>query len=105
MQSGNIAGSKKLMKTRLRDVRWYLELGGLSTLGRLGLEGLFGILVFQLIHWWIISTWRVAENFFVEFFNLLFDNMPRYYLVFASFFPYSFSFILVVTCSSLWLRE
>ena len=96
MQSGNIVGSEKLVKTRLRDVRWQLELGGLSTLGRLGLEGLFGILVLQLIHQWIISTWRVAEKFFIEFFRFLFDNMSRYYLLFASLFPYSFSFILVV---------
>ena len=34
-----------------------------------------------------ISTWRITEIFFVEFFGFLFDNTSRYYLVFASLFP------------------
>ena len=34
-----------------------------------------------------ISTWRIAEICFVEFFGFLFDNTSRYYLVFASLFP------------------
>ena len=34
-----------------------------------------------------ISTWRVAEKFFAEFFGFLFDNMFWCYLVFVSIFP------------------
>ena len=37
----------------------------------------------------LISTWRVTERFFAEFFGFLFDNMSWCYLVFASLFPYS----------------
>ena len=52
------------MKTRLSEVRWELESDGLSTLGRLGLEGLFDILVLQLYllvnHF---SYWRAVEKF------------------------------------------
>ena len=50
MQSGDIVGSKKLVKTRHREIlsNWSLE--GLSTLSRLGLEGHFGIFVLQLIY-------------------------------------------------------
>ena len=33
-----------------------------------------------------ISTLRVVERFFTEFFSFLFDNMSWYYLVFASLF-------------------
>ena len=33
-----------------------------------------------------ISTWRVTERFFVEFFGFLFDNMSRCYLVFSYLF-------------------
>ena len=34
-----------------------------------------------------ISIWRVAERFFAEFFDFLFDNTFWCYLVFASLFP------------------
>ena len=34
-----------------------------------------------------ISTWRVAERFFAEFFSFLFDNTSQCYFVFASLFP------------------
>ena len=37
----------------------------------------------------LISTQRVVERFFTEFFDFLFDNMSQCYLVFASLFPYS----------------
>ena len=33
-----------------------------------------------------ISTWRVTERFFAEFFSFLFDNTSRCYVVFASLF-------------------
>ena len=34
-----------------------------------------------------ISTWRVVERFFTEFFSFLFDNTFWCYFVFASLFP------------------
>ena len=34
-----------------------------------------------------LSTWRVAEKFSVKFFNFLFNNASRCYLMFASLFP------------------
>ena len=61
------------------------SLEGSSTLGRLGLEGLF-LFVYSNLS---ILTWRVAEKFFVKFFNFLFDNTSWFYFVFASLFPYS----------------
>ena len=42
-----------------------------------------------------ISTWRVAERFFAEFFGFLFDNMSWCYLIFASLFPYSCALLLL----------
>ena len=30
MQSGDITGSEKLVKTKLREVHWYQEFGGLK---------------------------------------------------------------------------
>ena len=43
-----------------------------------------------------ISTWRVTERFFTEFFGFLFDNTSWCYLVFASFFPTLLAFILLL---------
>ena len=34
----------------------------------------------------LISTWRVAERFFIEFFGFLFDNTSWCYRVFAFLF-------------------
>ena len=42
-----------------------------------------------------ISTWRVAKRFFAKFFGFLFDNTSWYYLVVASFFPYSYALLLL----------
>ena len=62
---------------------------GSSTLGRLDLEGLLLFVYYNLFTSGSISTWRVVERFFAEFFGFLFDNMSWCYLVFASLFPYS----------------
>ena len=45
------------------------------------------------------------EKFFAEYFGFLFDNTSRCYLVFTSLFFYSLSFIFIVVCLWLWLRE
>ena len=42
-----------------------------------------------------IIAWKVAERFFAEFFNFLFDNTSACYLVFASLFPYSYALLLL----------
>ena len=42
-----------------------------------------------------ISTWRVAERIFDEFFGFLFGNMSWCYFVVASFFPYSCTLLLL----------
>ena len=65
-----------------------------STLGRLGLEGLLLFVYSNLFTGELISTWRVTKRFFAEFFGFLFDNTSWCYLVFASLFPYSLSFIV-----------
>ena len=62
---------------------------GSSTLSRLDLEGLLLFVYYNLFTSGSISTWRVVERFFAEFFGFLFDNMSWCYLVFASLFPYS----------------
>ena len=62
---------------------------GSSTLGRLDLEGLLLFVYYNLFTSGSISTWRVVERFFAEFFGFLFDNMSWCYLVFASLFLYS----------------
>ena len=38
----------------------------------------------------LFIAWRVAERFFAEFFDFLYDNTLRCYLVFASFFTSHF---------------
>ena len=51
-----------------------------------------------------ISTWRVTERFFAEFFSFLFDNTSWCYLVFASFFPTLLAFILLLMMDEYGLR-
>ena len=97
MQSGDIAGSKKLVKTRLQNSIGSRSLERSSTLGRLELEGLLLFVYSNLFTSRLISTWRVVEKFFVEFFGFFFDNTSWYYLVFASLFPFSLNFISIVT--------
>ena len=70
---------------------WSLK--GSSTLGKLGLEGLFDILVLQLTHQWIISTWRVVERSFAEFFGVLFDSISLCYLGFSILLPTALSIL------------
>ena len=41
-----------------------------------------------------ISTWRLTERIFDEFFGFLFDNTSWCYLIVASFFPYSCTLLL-----------
>ena len=65
---------------------------GSCTLGRLGLEGLS--YASTLLSSGSITTWRAAKRFFAEFFGFLFNNTSWCYLVFASLFPYSLSFIV-----------
>ena len=57
------------------------NLKGSSTLGRLGLEGLFLFVYSNLFTNGLISTWRVAKRFFTKFFSFLFDNTTWSYLV------------------------
>ena len=45
-----------------------------------------------------ISTWRVAERFFVEFLGFFFNNTSSCYLMFASLFLYSLYFTFIVYC-------
>ena len=71
------------------------NLKGSSTLGRLGLEGLFLFVYSNLFTNGSILTWKVAERFFAEFFGFLFYNTSWCYLVFASLFPYSLCFIFI----------
>ena len=62
---------------------WNLE--GSSTLGRLGLEGLFDIRYSNLFTSGSISAWMVVdvERIFAEYFGFLFNNTSQYYFVFA----------------------
>ena len=89
---GRIAGSGKLVKTRLEKSVGSRSLEDSSILGRLG----FLLFVYSnLFTSGSISTWRVAEKFFTEFFGFLFDNTFWCYLVFASLLPYSLNFTLL----------
>ena len=45
------------------------------------------------------------ERFFTEYFSFLFDNTSQCYLVFASLFPLSLSFIFVVVACSYGLKS
>ena len=65
------------------------SLEGSSTLDRLDLESLLLFVYSNLFTSGSISTWRIAERFFVEFFNFLFNNTSWCYLIFTSLFPYS----------------
>ena len=104
MQSDKIARSGNLVKTRLREICWQLEFGGLKYFGQIRLGGSF---------WYPCTpTYSLVDHFnseghrevFVEFFGFLFDNMSRCYLMFISLFPYSLSFIFVIACLWLWIR-
>ena len=53
MRSGGITGSRKLVKTRLREVRWQQELRGLKYIVQTRLGVSFVIRVLQFIHQWI----------------------------------------------------
>ena len=35
----------------------------------------------------VVGVWEAAKRFYAEYFDFLFDNTLRCYLVFASFFP------------------
>ena len=50
------------------------SLEGSSTLGKLGLEDLLIFMNSNLFTSGSISTWRVVERFFIEYFGFLFDN-------------------------------
>ena len=69
-----------------------------QVLGRLGLEGLLLFVYSNLFTSGSISTWRVVDRFFAEFFGFLFDNMSWCYLVFSSLFPslYDFPLLFIV---------
>ena len=57
------------------------NLEGLGALGRLGLEGLFAIYVFQF--YFLVDhliAWRAVVRFFAEFFSFFFDNTCQCYL-------------------------
>ena len=77
---------------------------GSSTFGRLGLEGFLLFVYSNLFTSGLISTWRVAESFFAKFFDFLFDNTSRCYLVFTSLFPYSCALLYIVDNGEIWLR-
>ena len=66
---------------------------GSSALGRLGLEGLFDILVLQLYS--LVDHFSLegrGEVFTLSTSISFFDNTSRCYFVFASLFPYSLYF-------------
>ena len=63
---------------------------GSSTLGRLGFEGLFDVLVLQLYS--LVDHFGLKdykEVFMLSTLVFLFNNTSRCYLVFVSLFPYS----------------
>ena len=64
-------------------------------MGRLGLEGLLLFMYSNLFTSGSISTWRVVERFFVEFFGFFFDNTSWCYLVFH---PSSLTLVLYIYC-------
>ena len=69
MQSGDIEGFEKLVKTRLGVVCSKLELGWLKYLGRLGLEGLFGYYS-NLFTSGSFQLEGLKRAFYAEFFDL-----------------------------------
>ena len=52
----------------------------------------------------LISTWRVTERFFAEYFDFLFDNISWCYLVFASLFPALYDLHLLLIMLAYGLR-
>ena len=88
---GCIAGPRKLDKTLFREAL----LEGLGTLNRLSLEGLLLFVYPNLLSSGLIYHLEGGGEVFVEFFGFLFNNTSRCYLVFASFFPYSYALCLL----------
>ena len=83
---------------------WNLESS--STLGRLGLEGLFDILVLQI--YLVVDHFGLEgrrEVFMPSTLVFLINNTSWCYLVFASLFPYSLCFTFIVYCICLFTRE
>ena len=76
------------------------RLEGSSTWGKLSLEGLLLFVYSNLFSSGSITAWRVAERFFAEFFDFLFDNTSACYLVFAFSLPLllCFTFIVCYSC-------
>ena len=88
MQSGILQDPEKLEKIRFQEASWQQELGRLNYIGQTRFGGFFVIHVLQLyslVDRLPLGGWQ--RGFFAEFFNFLFDNTSRCYLVFASFFP------------------
>ena len=105
MQSSDIVGFGKLVKTRFREIRWQLELRRLEYFEQIRLGGSFWYLctpTYSLVDYFDLEGHREV---FVEFFNFLFDNTSWYYFVFASLFPYSLSFTFTSYCICLCFRE
>ena len=68
-----------------------------STMGRLGLEGLFDILVLKLYS--LVDHFGLdghGEVFMLSTSVFLFNNISQFYLMFAFFFPYSLCFTYIV---------
>ena len=63
------------------------SLKGMSTWGKLGLEGLLLFVYSNLFSSGLIYCLEGGGRFFVEFFGFLFDNTSSCYLLFAFFFP------------------
>ena len=85
MQSSGIAGSSedKTLKSPLVVGAWRAQVHWVDYALRV-----FLIFVYSnLFTSGLISAWRAAERFFAKYFNFLFDNTFRCYLVLSSLFP------------------
>ena len=104
MQSGSIAGSRKLVKIRLREVRWQQELGGLKCIGQTRLRGSFIIRVLQLIHQWIDFDLKGCEEVFRR---VLWFSLRQHVLVLSCVcisLPLLLCFTFIAYCSCLCSR-
>ena len=74
-----IAESSKLKKTKVRhNLIGSRSLEGLGILGRLGLEALLLFMYPTSFFSGLLTAWRVAERFYAEGFDFLFDNTSLY---------------------------
>ena len=77
---------------------------GLSTFGRLGLEGYCCSCIPTIFSSGLLTAWRVAERFYAEGFSFLFDNTLLCCLCVCISLPLSLPFIFCCGCDFNWLR-